>query len=715
MKISAAVLRDYTELPESPRELRDLLDDLGLEVKRQEDWEGTLRLTLELLANRGDHHCYAGLAREITGRTGGELRLPELAELAPGASPVRVEIETPLCLVYTATLLEKHADDPLAYHELRPLLAAGLESVSPPVDATNLANLELGQPTHAFDADRIDGAIVIRPSRPGERAWPLFTAEPREIPAGTLVIADRSKILAIAGVIGCEESKTTEATTRILLESATFDPVAVRKASRALAIHTDSSARFERGGDPSAPIVGAARVVHLLERHGWKRVGNTGVFGAWRDPDRILPVEIGPIAVFLEHPLTEEEIRGRLERYGFAVSPPWPDFTGDPAWPVPQELQERGRERMRNTLLVRVPPHRLWDVEYPADLVEELAKSIGYNATPSHLPPVDMGALPSPAEEARDVVEQVLVGHGYFEVFTDGFYGRDVREKLGIAESHPLWAHVETLNSLDRGYSLLKNNALAQAVDTVARNLNVQNRRILAFERTRTFHPDADAENEVCTERPLLWAVACGPARTPSWAEKPRPTDLFHLKGLVQELATALRIDLTVGPADPSYPIAGALHPNRQATVRQNGKVVGVLGEVHPRVCAAYKIKRERPVYLEIEESALVAERTRPAYVAPPDQPPVQRDLAFTLPARVTAGEIAQHLRHAGPSWLLDVAITDLFEHEEAGEPVRTVTFALRFSREGGALLAEEINQTAESLVQAVRARFGDRGVKLRA
>ena len=230
MKISADVLGRFIKLPSSGRALRDLLDDIGVEVKKHDTETG--RFTLELLANRGDHHCYIGLSREISGRTGEATCRPEFADLSAGKSGIELNLQTKLCSLYSATVLERSGDaSNLNASELAPLEAAEIHSVSPAVDATNLANIELGQPTHCFDADTIRGPITIRLSKAGEMAWPLFAEERVEIPEGSIVIADDEKILAIAGVIGCEESKATETTQRIVLESAAFDPVAVRKAS----------------------------------------------------------------------------------------------------------------------------------------------------------------------------------------------------------------------------------------------------------------------------------------------------------------------------------------------------------------------------------------------------------------------------------------------------------------------------------------------------
>lgn len=725
MRIRRSVLARYIDVPREPRRLRDLLDEVGIEVKRMEEVPGDLAMTLELLANRGDHHAYNGIAREISGHTSATVATPPVTDLDTASHPSQVQVgdltlrcETPLCPVYTGTLLVR--DEPglgqLDADALAPIIAADQNPVSAPVDATNLSNLEFGQPTHCFDADTIVGALVIRTSVAGETAWPLFQEERVSLPEGTLVIADDEKILAVAGVIGCQESRTTESTRRILLESAHFDPVSVRKASRALNILTDSSARFERGSDPSAPLVGAGRVAHLLTTHaGWRIHGTTGVVGTWEDPRRIINLSVHTAAAFLEYPLHDGEIRERLSRYGFQVSPVWPDWDAELGWYPPADLADVSKERLRNSVLVRVPPHRLWDVEERADLYEELAKSIGYDNTPTHLPPIDLGSLPTPAEERRARATEVLLAHGFYEVVLDGFHGRDIQERLGLPEGHVLTRNVETQNALDRAYSLLKNNALAQAMEGVAVNLNVRNTQVKAFEWTRTFHPDPAAANGVCTERRVLWAVATGRDREPGWAGHDRPADALYLKGIVENMAVELGLPLQVGPADPDQPLAVTLHPGRQATVLLDDEVVGIFGEVHPRVVAAFKIKRARPVYLELDGDALSTEPIPTAWEMPTTNQPIDRNLAFTLPIRVEAGAIARTLEHSGPDWLSGVDIVDLFAHEEDGAPVRTITYALRFSTDEASRSADEVNGICQNLIEAVEGAWGSRGVKLRA
>ncbi len=687
MRTTLACLRRFVDLPASATEARALLDDLGLEVKRFDASTPGTPVTLELLANRGDHHALVGLAREVGGRTGTALRLPDSVALPVGAPPHPVVVETPLCAVYGLVRLDRVGEGTLSAEALAVLEASGQKSVHPVVDATNIANLELGQPTHAFDAAKVVGTIRVRIARPGELATPLFAAGPVAVPEGAVVIADDEKVLAIAGVIGCEESKTTAQTRSVLLETATFDAVAVRKAARALGIHTDSSARFERGGDPLLPPVGAGRVARLLADAGWEVVGDLGMAASWNEPARVVPFDPAACRAFLAIDEADEALWERLIRYGFA----------------------------RAAGGAVVPSWRLPDVAWPADLYEEIAKSIGYNHTPQGLPLVDMGALPSSVERALDAVSEVLVAAGFYEVITDGFYGRAVAEQLGFVADHPLAAHVETQNALDRGYSNLKNNALGQALDGVAQNLRHKHDQIQAFEWTRTFHPDPAAANGVCTERRLLWAIASGLERPRGWSGSGRALDVYSLKGIVEEVAATLRLPLDVGSFDPTYPLASALHPGRSASIRREGRVVGVVGEVHPEVVAAWRLKRVRPVYLELELDALLGEPLAFQFREPPRVPPVPRSLAFTVPPGVEVGEILAVLREAGGEGLTHLAVNDRFDHDRDGSPVSTYTFELAWANDDASATGDAINEGTRALIEAVALRLGGRGVTLRA
>lgn len=690
MKISANVLSRFCSgAPADAKALRKLLDDVGVEVKRLEQQPSDALLTLELLANRGDHHCYAGVAREIAARVKAPLSLPHARTLEVGAPPVPLKVESDKCLLYSATPLRvsgkllgslgKEADELLS--------AAGLLTGNAAIDVTNLVNLELGQPSHAFDRARVQGGITIRLSKAGEKAWLLFTPEPRELPAGTLVIADDVKVLAVAGVIGCEDSKISDDTTEIILESAAFDPVTVRIGGRALAVHTDASARFERGSDPTLVTVAAGRIAQLLADAGIAQVtGPLGIVGDWTDPARVVSARPDEASRFLGRAFSEAEIVERLGAYGFT-------HQGNASF--------------------RVPPHRLWDVESEEDLFEELARSVGLNELPEALPPVALGARPSRAEVMCGVAEDVLVGAGFYEIYTDAFYSRQIPERLGQSAGSPLFAHVETVNALDNSFSLLKNNCLAQAVQVVADNVNVKAHDVRFYEWTRTFHPDAKAPNGVCSERDVLYGVCSGKERPEAWEAGSRNADVFFAKGLLEQLITTLDLPLSLGDPDPSYSLTALMHPHRCLSVKQAGQSVGIVGEVRPSILQAFGIKFARACYFELSRDALLAEpRNSAAFKTPPAVPDIDRMLNFAVPAGVSVREIAPLLQAAAPAWLSRLSVADVFAGDGETKP-RAVAFKLLFNA-GEARTHEQLNDACAAMVKSVVAELGARGVEQR-
>ena len=648
MNLSLNVLRRYISVDQSPALLRETLDDIGIEVKRVEELDGDFIFGLELLANRGDHHCYLGIAREISGRTGQKICGPLAAVLTLG-SELSVQNHTELCLRYTATkmsLSNPQEGSTLSSVDLYPLEAAGIHSIISPVDATNLSNLEIGQPTHVFDASKVDGTIHIRLSHKGEQAWLLFEESHRDIPTDTIVIADDSKILAIAGVIGCEDSKATQQTTDIIIESACFDPVKVRKTGRALGVSTDALARFERGADPEMAVVGAARVVELLETVGWSLESKTTQVGNWSNPNLKIPLYIEKLNEFLGTNISLSEVVNRLQRYGFECLET-PDY-----------------------IEIRVPTHRIWDVENVFDLYEEIAKSIGYNSIPTTLPSIDKGALPTVLEVHRSQVEDVLLGAGFFEVITDGFYGRTDFEKLGLSVEHPLNIHVETQNSLDKGFSLLKNNCVLQAVDAVRKNSHRGFRNIKMYEWTRTFHLDKSAANGVCEEHKKLWLVVSGMERAPTWQGKTPNMSPLYLKGLVHEFGLSLGLNLEVHTETKEHFLTQMFHPHRQASIYLDGNCVGFFGEIHPNICKTFKIKKARPCYLELSQSVLEANELGRGYA--------------------------------------------LFVFEEQNESKRGITYEMTFENPDGSLSADECNIRLQSAITMVLEQYLDSGVQHR-
>ncbi|HUR79354.1 MAG TPA: hypothetical protein VM733_01215, partial [Thermoanaerobaculia bacterium] len=341
------------------------------------------------------------------------------------------------------------------------------------------------------------------------------------------------------------------------------------------------------------------------------------------------------------------------------------------------------------------------DVHFEADLAEEVLKSIGYNATAITLPRVEMGALPSHAENVAARVNEILVAEGFYEIFTDSFYGRGVRERLGLAESDDLWAHVEMQNSIERNYSLMRNNTVAQALDALATNVNLKNANLKIFEWARVYFPDL-------SERPVLWALANGRDRGPFWGDKGRTADAIYLKGILEQIRLDLRVDLRLGAAD-QHRLARFFHPGRRAGILLRDRIVGILGELHPTLVARFDIKRQRPVYFEIESEALLAPAHAKVYTDPPTRQPVVRNVAYAIPSGITADDVRATLDSAAPAFLREIRIVDLFELPDA----RAITFEIEYLSDE-ALTGETINAATEAMMAAVAAKFGGK-VALRA
>jgi len=478
-------------------------------------------------------------------------------------------------------------------------------------------------------------------------------------------------------VIGCVDSSITEATTRVLLESACFDPVAVRISSRTLNQPTDAAARFMRGGDPTLPLVGAGRVAKLLEEHAGYRVGNAYVAGDWRDPQRVIEVDVARTNHFINTNMSHLEMAERLTRYGFTVEPE------------------------ADQLTVTVPPHRLWDVHFEADLAEELLKSVGYNDTPITLPRVEMGALPSHEETIHARVNEILVAEGFYEIFTNSFHSRKLRERLGISERDPLWDHVEVQNSIEGDYALMRNNTIAQALDAFATNVNNKIANVKMYEWARIYMPD-------CSERSILWLLANGRDRGPFWGDKGRPADAVYLKGILEQIRLELRIDIDFASTE-GHRLEPFLHPGRRAGIHLDHRLVGIFGELHPTLVQNFGIKRQRPVYLEIETDALVAPEIPRVYTDPPSRQPIVRSVAYAIPPGITAADVRNALLGAAPPFLREIRIVDLFELPNA----RAITFEIEYLSEE-ALTGETINAATEAMMASVTKEFGDR-VTLRA
>ena len=630
-------------------------------------------LDLKITSNRPDLLGIYGVAREVAAVFRRELRELEL-EFPEGGPPAeelaRVEIESPEdCPRYIArVILDVPWGESPVWLAAR-LLKAGMRPLSPVVDATNYVMLELGHPLHAFDYDRLPGGrIGVRRARPGERIRTLDGVD-RTLSPEVLLITDGARPIAVAGVMGGEETEVSEGTRRVLLESACFAPARIRRSARALGLRTEASHRFERGLAPQSAEVASRRACALLSRLAPVRVAK-GAVDAYPRPSRPRTVSLrkARVAEVLGVEVPEGELARDLSAIGV-------------------ELKDRGGQWE-----AAIPPWR-GDLEREIDLIEEVARLYGYDRIPSRPPAVPLRAGDKdPREEFCDRVRRIMASLGLSEVYSFGLV------PAGEAE-------VLLKNPQAQGQEGLRKSLLPGLLAAVKENLEAQAPGVALFEVGRTFHL---REGEIVEEDRLGVALAGRPELPLSGKEEYTPADL---KGILEGLLAALRAEgVSLGEIEDDR-----LHPHRRAGIYFTSRVtdpgsrvlIGWLGELSSELLSDLPGER-RVMAMELSLSAL-AQVTRPPEHRPlPRFPAAFRDLSLVAPeelpeARVREAILAEPLVES-------CTLYDLYRGKGVPEGHRSLTYELAFRHPERTLASEEVDQA----VARILARLEALGVHLR-
>lgn len=688
MKLHLSILEKLIELPTSDvNQLRHLLDELGLEVKAIEAAPGGGTVfNIETLAVRGDHLSALGMAREFAGHTLRPIKMPALvSELTDRSPSIPVKVRSELCLRYA--LLELSCSPRLT---LRPEIAAVMgplpEERHPIVAVLNYVQLELGQPMHAFDRDQIEGELVVDTLSAAEEIEAL-DGQRYTVPEGALVIRDRKKVVAVAGVIGCANSMATSSTERLLIESATFDPVSVRRTARAMGIATDASFTFERGADPEMVTTALRRVVYLVAGAGGMVKDSDGahVLGYQRPNGdapfkRTVRCTLSYLRAQLNSPrFADAEVTTRLKALGFQVTST-PLAKGDVEYSV------------------EVPSWRRWDVDASAaDIAEEVARAYGLAKVKAVLPPLDAD-LPErePIDILRERLEPMLLGNGFFEVITKGFTSADDVRLLSRLAPKMTDRHIAILNSVEGSYSHMKCTNLLHLARLASANLRMGVLAVKAYEFGRLFQREARDGAPFAYERDTLSIAVAGRWYEHEW-KRPEPLDqLVQLfTGVLESLLRAAGV--TFGTGESTHPL---LHPGYRASLKAGRYDVGFAGVLHPELRDALEIKHD-VLYAEIDTGRLAELMRDHEVVEPSDFPMVRRDLTLAIPLQGRAGRILQLTHEMKLPHLQRAAIVDEFQKE--GESFRRVTYRFTFQSGERTLAHEEVDRAMEQLVNTLR------------
>jgi phenylalanyl-tRNA synthetase beta chain len=663
VKVLVSWLRDFVDLPADARAIGDALTSVGLAVDGVEPRDGgDAVLDLDITTNRVDAMNVYGVARELSVFYKTPLKPPAttFGERGTAATEVwSVEIEAPdLCPRFCGRVLDVRLGPSPEWMRAR-LEAAGVRPISNVVDLTNYVMLELGHPSHAFDLDKVpNGRLVVRWARAGEKVATL-DGQTRDVRPGIGVIAGAGGPLALAGIMGGASSEVSEKTRAIALEAAYWDPLAVRRAAKALGMHTEASHRFERGADPEGPPPALARIAHLAERIG---AGTTrpGLIDRNVRPIARRSVSFRPAraTALLGAPVPAADARRILTGLGFVVGTPESD-----------------------AVAVAVPTWR-GDVAREADIIEEVGRHMGLGRIPSTIPPAGGAEGLRPRQKRDRVIRDVLAGAGLTETISYSFVPASEAVPQGPVLANPLSEDQKVL----RG-SLVWPGLLA----TMRTNLRQARTDVRIFEVGRVF----DADGGESERLGILITGAAAPAHP---AERPRPSDFADLKGVLELLAARLG----VGPVaiargeGPSF-----LHPGQSGALRVAGTVVGYAGAIDPARAAEWEARGT----VLVAEVAPLPEAARVRVRALPRFPAVERDLSVLCDAQTEAADVEAAIRGAAGERLRKVAATARFDRPPVPAGKVSLTFRLVFQDPARTLTGDEVQSGMDAVAAALRGR----------
>jgi phenylalanyl-tRNA synthetase beta chain len=557
--------------------------------------------------------------------------------------------------------------------------------------------LELGQPLHAFDFDLVrGGSIVVRAAKPDEKLVTLDGVE-RTCPAGSLLITDAGRAIAMAGVMGGLDTEITERTTRVFLESANFLRTSVRRTSRRLGLRSEASGRFEKGVDPAGTVRAIERASELLIEIGAARRvdGVVDVVAAPRGPQRIV-APVSYLKSLIGAPIAATEMVDLLTGLGIAARL---EPAGGPG--------QGGVASVEDALYVvaDVPTRRL-DIEGRADLAEEIARAYGYDRIEPKLPTLAMpaAALP-PRRKAVLGLRRVLLGCGLDELVTFAYHGSQELDRLLLPGDHPWRLAMTVLNPMSDEQAQMRTSLIPNVLRVASFNAGYGIGGMRLFEIGRAYLPKALPLADLPAEPMRLALLLTGPTLGPAgWRAVRRDADFYDLKGVVQLALDHFGVAARADYQPASLPF---LHPGRTAEVSVDGAVLGWLGELNPDVAAGFDL-RQKVCVAELDFDAIVAlAGGEKQYGGLPRFPATERDLALVVPAGLAAAKVVRAIEAAGGALLEDVGLFDVYEGQQVADGALGLAFRLRFRAPDRTLTDAAVDGVMAVVVKAVEAIGG--------
>ncbi|MBM9614900.1 phenylalanine--tRNA ligase subunit beta [Desulfobulbus rhabdoformis] len=651
-------------------------------------------IEVDLTPNRPDCASVRGIAREVASFVGGPLQ-PLVADITPlTGQNVDYEVvidDAELCPRYTARKLKNVKIGPAPEWMQQRLSAVGMRPINNIVDITNYVMLESGQPLHAFDFETLRGKkIVVRGPKTGETELVTLDANKRTLDEDMLLICDAERPVALAGVMGGLDTEITEQSTTILLESACFNPVSIRRTARKLGIPSEASYRFERGVDPNLADKALERAVNLMVEYAAAEPESGGLDIYPGQKELItLQLRLERVNRLLGIDLSLNQVAAYLESIEFAT-----------------------KELDAQTLEVQVPSFRI-DIEREIDLVEEVARLVGYNEIPTSQPFIRMDY---PKRDAMRTLRQetaaLMTAQGFFEAINYSFVSEAHLDLCQISEGDERRQLTRLLNPLTEEQAVMRSMLLPGLLENVCRNINFQQPDIRLFEIGKVF--TQKQEGELPEERMYLCAVLSGlrypQAESLHFSEQ--KGDFFDIKGLAVNLLQTLRIDEGAPGSMFTYApetLQPYCDPQQALVLSPQKTVIGTLGAVHPKTLKGFDIKQ--PVYfLEIDLDQLLKIKRAPKQFHPlPKYPTVKRDISLVVPDGVPAGDLLQAIRKQSQKYLESAEIFDVYRGKSIEAGHKSVALGLTYRSATATLDDKTVDKAHQKIVKKLMADFNAR------
>lgn len=664
------VVDGLLELPEDAPIGADIRDYLGLDNKV---------LDISITPNRGDCFSVRGIAREIGVINGLQVTAPEISAQqgeveATQAVTVDAVEACPRYLAQPVLDIDRSVETPDWMQKA--LLQSGQRLHNFLVDVTNYVLLELGQPLHAFDADKLVGSIQVRLAKEGE-TLELLNEQTITFKGDELVIADDEGVVALAGIMGGMRSSVTDSTTNIVLESAFFDQLAIAGRARRFGLHTDASQRFERGVDFELPMQALNRAVNLISS---VASGKAGTITAVENLDKL------PKRAAVKLPLhkVSEVIGIKVEKQRII----------EILTKLEIEVEEQQQDGV--TVLSCLPPSHRFDIEIKEDLIEEVARIYGYDNIPSILPNLGVDMRYDDSADLTHRLKLSMVDAGYMEAISFSFSDEKMEKALDDAKLGNLLA---LANPISADLAVMRRTLLSSLIPCVQHNLNRQQSRVRFFETGLSF---VGATIDELVQTPSLAIVATGDVN-PEQAHSNRAMDFFDLKRDVEQLLPA-----TLEESRVSYQRSemAFLHPGQSAELLIDGEVVGWLGQLHPTVAQNLDLPTTWVAQLALAP-ILEEARVTQSITSPSKFPQVRRDIALLVDAEIPRQALSQTIREAGGELLQQHWLFDVYQGEHTPEGVRSVAFALIWQDSAQTLSDEVVNQAMQRVIDALQSQHG--------